>query len=69
MKLLEVTLHKAISSMSTASLRAGDSYELSFEAGLVTVTRLKFPDEPPWLIPAANVAFMRPAPAEAKRKP
>lgn len=41
--------------------------EIAFEGGLVTIKRLRYPDEQPFIVPVSNVIEMRPLPSEKKK--
>jgi hypothetical protein len=59
MKLLQVVLKDRITAIGTSSFNA-PLYDISYEAGMVTICRGDHPDEPPWMVPASNVVHMRP---------
>lgn len=50
-----------IRELPSITLHASETLSLSFDGGIVTITRLDRPDEEPFLVPFANLHFMRPA--------
>lgn len=62
MKLSQLVLKPdlRIRDLPSTTLTASDTLALSFDGGIVTITRLDRPDEEPFLLPFTNVHFMRP---------
>ncbi len=65
MKLAEVVLKDRIPTLGVTSFR-DNNYDMTYEAGLVTIARREHADTTPWLIPMANVIFMKVAEAPKK---
>lgn len=66
MKLSEVVLKERLPQLGTSSFKA-PVWDLTFEAGLVSVVNAARPDDQPWVIPMGNVIYMRPLETTKKR--
>lgn len=49
-----------IPDLAITKFTASETIDLSFESGIVTIRRLDRPDEEPFLVPFANLIYMRP---------
>lgn len=72
MKLSSIIIRDKLPALSANHLTVDkNGYEMTFEAGWVTVKRPQFPDESPWKIPVSNILGVQEllvAPEKPKRK-